>query len=140
MPAKISLVQHQARGTVRARVKKRAEGELQITPSDIGTCPDWIGPYGQEEWAALASHEQYSQVLSSLYRGTLIEYCVLWNRMVKTEKGETVEKEDRITGTERQMLQSLRMQLGITPASSSKVKAPAPKAKAAEPWQRLKAQ
>jgi hypothetical protein len=83
-----------------------------------------LGPYGREEWDALTGHEDYRRVLNPLFRGVLIEYCILWNRMVRTEKGETVEKDERITGTERQMLQSLRMQLGITPASSAKVKAP----------------
>ena len=127
---------HAINGTMRARVKARAETEFQVPAGPVGEAPDWLGPYGREEWDALTSHEDYRRVLNPLFRGVLIEYCILWNRMVRTEKGECVDKDDRITATERQMLQSLRMQLGITPASSTKVKAPAAKP-AQDEWARF---
>jgi phage terminase small subunit len=132
-PRKSAIV-HAIDGTDRAYVKQRAETEFQVPAGPIGDAPSWLGEYGREEWEALTGHEDYRRVLNPLFRGVLIEYCILWDRMVKTEKGEAGD--NRITGTERQMLQSLRIHLGITPASSTKVKAPAAQPVADE-WARF---
>lgn len=113
---------HEMRGTKDSRVKDRIEGSIQIPAGPIGDPPEWLGIYGKEEWANLAGHGTYSQILSPLFRGAVLDYCILWDRLIKTERGEAGD--NRITATERQMLQSARMQLGLTPASSSKVKAP----------------
>jgi hypothetical protein len=73
-------------------------------------------------------------MLSAVHRGALEEYCVLYGRMVldakgilfvrRVEQGAVVEVQYHLTASERQTLNSLRMQLGITPASSAKVKMP----------------
>jgi hypothetical protein len=58
-----------------------------------------------------------------------LEYCVLFGRMVEDAKGGKA-----LVASERQTLNCLRMQLGITPASQAKVPMPkkAPKNKWAE--------
>jgi phage terminase small subunit len=97
---------------------------LKLDPSSPGRAPEWFDQEAKAEWKRLAGNAEYSKVLSSVHRGTLIEYCVLFARMVAEAKGL-----GKLTASERQTLNSLRMQLGITPASQSKVRAP----QAAEP-------
>ena len=118
IPARI----HEIRGTADAEIRRRAATELTIEPGDIGEPPEWLGEYGKAEWALLANHPQYKKILSPLHHGTVLEYCILYDRMVKTEMG--IAGDERLTGTERQMLHSLRLQLGITPAAAAKVKVP----------------
>lgn len=146
-PAK-PLALHIVQGTTRSRVKKREKGSLHLAPGSVGECPAWLPPEGREEWARLVADPDYSRCLAPSHRGTLIDYCNLYGRMVRHERrqpmwvdgvelqpqtmptGEVVAPPwESMSASERQTLHSLRMQLGLTPASQSKVKvSDAPKA------------
>ncbi len=100
------------------RLEKRL-AELSLPAGPLGEAPKWLKPDARDEWDRLTGHEQYSKVLNPIHRGTVIEYCVLYGRMV-----ENARDAGKFSAAERQMLQSLRMQLGITPASQTKVRMP----------------
>lgn len=139
-PAKPKAL-HIVHGTARkSRMAKRA-GELELKPGSIGKCPTWICPEGREEWTRLVKDAEYASVLAPVMRGAVIDYCNLYGRMVRAERrlpmwvdgkeapAETKRKgkvipppRETISASERQTLHSLRMQLGLTPASQSKVK------------------
>ena len=78
----------------------------------------------REEWQRLTGHPQYGSLLTSIHRGALEEYCVLYSRMIDDAKGIS-----EMSATQRQMLNSLRMGLGITPASQCKLRLPEQKPK-----------
>jgi phage terminase small subunit len=125
-PLKLHILQGTAR---RNRMQARAD-ELQL-PSEIPQCPKWLKGEARAEWSRLTNDAAWAPVLSKVHRGALTEYCVLWARMVAWAKGA-----GEISASERQTLHSLRMQLGITPASQSKVKMPDGKPTESK-WERL---
>lgn len=102
--------------------------ELALPPSPVGEPPEYFGDIARAEWEALTSHPQYAQVLNPVHRGVLIQYCLLHEKMVRQAKGE-----DKMTASELQTLNSLRMQLGLTPAAQSKVRMPE-KPREESPW------
>lgn len=108
---------HVIQGTMRASTKKQRENTLELEPGSPGDAPEWFDATARDEWERLTKDPDYSQVLSAVHRGALIEYCVLFGRMMAEARGD-----GKISASERQTLNSLRMQLGITPASQSKVK------------------
>lgn len=136
---------HLIHGTARkGRMEKRA-GELQLKPGTLGACPAWVCPEGREEWKRLTTDKEYSEVLAPVMRGTLIDYACLHGRMIRSEMGlpawvggeelkpltkpdGTVETPpvEHFSGNDRKVLHSLRMQLGLTPSSQSKVKVSKP--------------
>ncbi len=103
------------------RPDRKRENELYIPTAPIGEPPDYIArnPESLAEWERLTGDPIYSQVLAPIFRGTLIEYCVLYARMVEDARGG-----EQLMTSDRKQLGSLRMQLGITPASQSKVRGP----------------
>src|SRR5579872_290117 len=110
---------HRLQGTAQpCRIEARAR-ELTVPAESVGDPPDWFAdhPMAREEWLALATHPQYSQVLNPIHRSLLIEYCLLHETMILAAQGKGT-----MSATQRQSLGSLRMQLGITPASQAKVK------------------
>lgn len=119
---------HKMDGTFR---KDRHALRVSIPPERLGAPPEWLDIDAVEEWKRLTDHPVYGELLSKPHRGALIEYCVLFSRMVRDAKGmlfvrsieggKVVEIEYRMTASERQTLNSLRMQLGLTPASQSKL-------------------
>lgn len=113
---------HVVQGTSRKKRLEARINELELPAGPMGHCPAWMPAPGRQEWDALTTHPQLSLVLNPAHRGALIEYCVLYARMVADAIGES-----KITASERQTLNSLRMQLGITPASQAKVKMPGEK-------------
>lgn len=132
---------HIIHGTERARDKQKRKRELCLKAGPVGDCPAWINPEGREEWNRLTSDPDYSPVLAPAMRGTMIDYCNLYGRMIRAEqklsvwveKQETEQSDAKVDGpreainaSERQTLHSLRMQLGLTPASQSKVKVTKP--------------
>jgi len=129
---------HVLHGTNRKDRDTKREGELMLAAGDVGECPAWFRPVSREEWARITGDQQYRQILAPAHRGLLIEYCTLHARMIRDSMGKR-EKTAKpgvtrspLSTSERQMLNSLRMQLGITPASQGKVKGPkveAPKSK-----------
>lgn len=115
----IPFAVHQARGTARAYVKRRHAVELKLPPGSVGAAPRWLSVESRAEWKRLTNDPDYRKVLSPAHRGALVEYSILFGRMV-----EDARNLRQMTASERQTLNSLRMQLGITPASQSKVRAP----------------
>ena len=125
---------HILHGTNRPDRDAARVGELVVPPGDIGDCPEWFEDDARDEWLRLVTDPHYSKVLASVHRGALLEYCVLYARMVQDAMGS-----GDMNSSQRQTLNSLRMQLGLTPASQSKVAAPAVPVQPEEsPWEALK--
>lgn len=146
MPARKPYALHIAQGTNRARVEKREAGAVHLTPGSVGECPAWISPEGREEWDRLVNDPEYGAILCPVQRGTLIDYCNLYGRMIRSERrmlewqdGKPAEdgRIEKLQQSEGNRLHSLRMQLGLTPASQSKVQAPV-KSSPESPWAALK--
>lgn len=112
----IPISKHRERGTFQPC---RHEGKLELQPGDVGEHPDWFGAEAKAEWGRVVMDPQYSRVLAPVHRGALVQYCHLYGKMVLEAKGE-----GKITASENNTLNSLRMQLGLTPASSAKVALP----------------
>jgi phage terminase small subunit len=109
---------HVLDGTARKGRMEKRKDELKLPSRPIGPPPEYLTPAALEEWKLLTEDPDYSQILSCVHRGALIQLCVLHGRMVEDARGEPM------TASQMQTLNSLRMQFGITPASQSKVKAP----------------
>lgn len=122
------LLLHAIHGTARKDRHAKRGDELQITGEPLGDPPDFLAAEAAEEWIRLTNHAEYKQVLGSIHRSALIEYCTLHGRMIEDVRGGK-----EFGSTQRQVLSSLRMQLGLTPASQSKVKFPE-KPKQGNPW------
>jgi phage terminase small subunit len=116
-PKPIAL--HILDGTDRKDRMEKRQDELKLPPGSVGDPPEWFSPLALEEWNRLTGDPDYSQVLAPVFRGALIEYCFLYGKMLAQVQGT-----GPFVAGERQMLHSLRMQLGVTPASQSKVKGP----------------
>lgn len=125
----IPLELHKARGTDRTRVHNREKGCLQIDASSVGRCPAWLPREAKAEWKRITGHAEYGRVLSVLDRGALLDYCSLHAQMEAHHRDPV---NNALSASDGQRLQSLRMQLGLTPASRSKVKAPTAKPKGDE--------
>jgi P27 family predicted phage terminase small subunit len=130
---------HKLQGTGRkSRIEARAS-ELNLPAGSVGPAPEWFGEIARAEWDRLTTHEQYSQVLNPVHYGTLLHYCGLFERMVKELRGDKVTVDGvvqpaTLSASERQTLNSLAMQLGITPASQGKVRMPGETKKQESPW------
>jgi P27 family predicted phage terminase small subunit len=137
-PAK-PMALHVVHGTVRKERHGKRVNELRMKPGNLGACPNWLPPEGIEEWKRLTTDREYSKCLSPAHRGALIDYCNLYGRMERSERqlpkwvdgkiapadAETgIAPVEFLTSSERNNLHSLRMQLGLTPASQSKVQMP----------------
>lgn len=93
-----------------------------IVTAGVGEPPSYLGEDGRREWLHLTSIEGYREVLTENHRSVLEHYCVLYQRFVDDAKGEKP-----MSSSQRQTFHSLAMQMGITPASQSKISAPAPR-------------
>lgn len=144
---------HEVQGTARKnRMEKRA-AELQLSPGSVGVCPAWMSPEAKVEWRRLVKDPEYSQILSPAHRSTLVDYCLLYGKLIRSARGmkawldgkqaadlfdgdgkllREAERES-LNASEGNRLHSLRMQLGLTPASQAKIKAPAAPP-AESPW------
>jgi P27 family predicted phage terminase small subunit len=125
---------HKIQGTYQ---KSRHEGKFALPAGDPGPAPEWFGEEARLEWDRITSDKEYMQCVAAVHRGALIEYCFLHGRMIDAASDDcnpAIEPKDKrkIAASERQMLGSLRMQLGLTPASQSKVKAPTKTAEKSE--------
>lgn len=86
-------------------------------PGSLGPAPEWLTKYGVAEWDRLTNHPQYSMALNEVDRGALEHYCFLHEKLQKHMRGQGEE----LRASDSQTLHSLRMQLGVTPASRAKV-------------------
>ncbi len=102
----------------KCRIEARAD-ELQLPAGPMGDPPEWFEADAREEWARLVNHPEYSKVLNPAFRGALIAYCVLYQRMIQDAQGK-----GEMSSGERRAFASLQMQMCITVASQSKVKMP----------------
>lgn len=139
-PAK-PLLAHRAQNTLRMDRHASRLGELEITDS-IGAPPSYLPKDGKKEWKRLAEHPQYGRALTSLDRDGFAEYCWLHARLVAEMAGKAIikvreggsvkifkpegatENLEALSASDSQRLHSLRMQLGLTPASRSKINLP----------------
>jgi hypothetical protein len=81
----------------------------------------------REEWVRLAALAH----IKAAHRTVALHACILYSRFV--DDAQNVRK---MTASERQTFHSVYMQLGCTPASQSKVSAPAA-TPVDDPWSRL---
>lgn len=95
------------------------KNEVCIAGGPVGPAPEHFGEYARAEWDSITQHSEYKEVFNSLHTSALIEYCGLHELMIKNQLGLV-----KLSASERQMLNSLRMQLGLTPASQSKIRMP----------------
>ena len=114
-PKKLHILQ----GTDRADRWMAKSDELDLPSGSVGEPPDYLTEEGLIEWDRLTKDPDYSRVLSPAFRGVLIDYCLLHSEMVTEARGG-----EAMPSMRRAMLGNLRTQLGITPASQSKVHAP----------------
>lgn len=98
----------------------------------VGDAPEFLKGPALDEWVHLTQNEHYSRLLAPAHRGALVEYCVLFGRMIDDANGL-----GEMTASQRQTLNSLRMQLGLTPVSSGKIAAPV-ESPSENPWADLK--
>jgi phage terminase small subunit len=106
-------------GTARADVMRQRIGELDLPSGPVGDPPEFLTGEALAEWNMLTSDPNYSPVLSPVFRSALIEYCTLHGAMIDAQKGGPP-----LSLEARRLLSGLRMQLGLTPASQSKVQGP----------------
>lgn len=139
-PAK-PLIAHRAQNTLRMDRHASRLGELEVSDG-VGAAPNYLPAEAKKEWKRLAKHPQYGRVLTSLDRAGFAEYCWLHARTVADICGTSVEREFAkpgdllvMTASDGQRLHSLRMQLGLTPASRSKITLPVKPAE--NKWQKL---
>jgi len=147
-PAK-PLLAHRAQNTLRMDRHAGRLGELEITDS-IGAPPSYLPAEGKAEWERLTAHPQYGRALTSLDRDGFAEYCWLHARLAaemagmaiyRTRDGVVirpdgcVEDLEVMSASDSQRLHSLRMQLGLTPASRSKISLPTKPVE--NKWQKL---
>lgn len=104
--------------------------ELSLPAGPLGPPPEWFHPLAVDEWQRVTMNPQYSAVLNPVHRGGLIHYCALHARMVRREMGEEIA----FSASDQQTLSSLRMQLGLTPASQTKVRLPGEKKAEESKW------
>lgn len=110
---------HKVQGTARKQRLEDRINELNLPAGPMGDPPEWFGDLAREEWSRLTNHEQYRLVLNPVHRSILIQHCALEQKFMLSMQGGAP-----MTASEFQMYNSGRMQLGITPASQSKVKMP----------------
>ncbi len=132
-PAK-PLLAHRAQNTLRMDRHAGRLGELEISDG-IGAPPKYLPANGKKEWKRLAEHPQYGRALTSLDRDGFAEYCWLHARLIAEMEGSITEALRPLTASDSQRLHSLRMQLGLTPASRSKINLPTKPVE--NKWQKL---
>lgn len=132
-PAK-PLLAHRAQNTLRMDRHAGRLGELEISDG-IGTPPRYLPAEGKREWKRLASHPQYGRALTSLDRDGFSEYCWLHARMIAEISGVNSDDLRPLSASDSQRHHSLRMQLGLTPASRSKINLPTKPVE--NKWQKL---
>ena len=113
-------VLHVLQGTVNATRHAERINEPVIA-AGTGDAPEYLDALAAAEWDRITAPEVWGRVVTAADRSALIDYCVLHSRMVQDAQGVRL-----MTASERQQLQSLRVQMGLTPAARSKVAAPAP--------------
>lgn len=119
---------HILHGTARKARMAAREGELKLTPGDVGECPDWLSPEAKAEWHRLLDTE-WARILSPAHHSAFLRYCVLQGRLIRSERGlkmwcdgfEHPENPEAMKMQELGFLHQFAMQLGLTPASQSKV-------------------
>ena len=92
---------------------------LELTPGPLGDPPEWLGTEGRAEWERVTSNAEYAAALAPVHASTLAEYCGLWQKQVDDARGTS-----KMTGSERAILNSLRGQLGLSPATQSRIPPP----------------
>ncbi len=132
---------------------KRALNEDEPEPSsEMPGCPGWLNKEGKSEWRRVALELNKIGVLTSVDRAALAAYCQWWARWVEAEKvieekGATFEDiriidtavgeqpivvgvktrpEVRIAKDASAMMKSYAVELGLTPAARTRVKADKP--------------
>ena len=127
---------HRAQNTLRMDRHAHRLGELEVHDG-IGDPPEYLHEPGKQEWTRLAQHPQYGRALTSLDRDGFTEYCWLHARLAMEISGIEHDTLRPLSASDSQRLHSLRMQLGLTPASRSKITLPTRPVESK--WQKLAA-
>ncbi len=115
---------HVANGTYRA---DRHGGKLDVPDVSLGEAPEWFDDVARAEWIRLAEMKH----IKAAHKAEVEHYCVLYSRMIDDARGVK-----DMSSSSRQMLHSMSMQLGLTPASQGKIPA-VPEDKKSDPWAKL---
>lgn len=127
------------------------ENEVELKPGSPGRPPRWLSPEGCQEWKRITKDPDYSRILAPADRAALLHYCILHGKMIRAERrlpawidgkeAQATETEpaelEKSNSSERAILHSMRMQLGLTPVSRAKVSAPAAPKEDEDRWARL---
>jgi P27 family predicted phage terminase small subunit len=120
--------------------RKLNDAEPQFTAAIATQPPPFLATAAKEVWAVLAVELERSGVLKAVDLGTLAMYCQAYARwkdaeaaiasagiLTTNDKGvEIVNPAVRVSDMSVKQMVRLASELGITPASRSKVKADAP--------------
>lgn len=116
---------HDLEGTARKHITDQRKAELLLTAKEgsIGDPPEYLNPAAKAHWIKLRAFTQYDQVLCPAFIDTLAEYCSLQVRHEQDCRTRNHNKNGTMNmrNEDYRRLHSLRMQLGLTPASQSKV-------------------
>ena len=116
-----------------ARADRGHLDQFDLAPGGLGECPSVLVGAAREEWEALTNHREYSRVLTAVDRGMMIRYCHLHGRAMDAITGNG----EPLMAAEQSLLHAMAMQMGLTPASRTKLKMPEQK-KAVSAWESVK--
>lgn len=133
MPAKKPIEDHILNSTYRR--DRHAKPRLRLQPGSVGDPPVWLSAQAKREWRRLATHPVIGTLLTDGDRDILAEYLLLRDKLIASANGGDV----KLTSTERQALNSLRQQLGLSPGSRQRLDAPPPPPPES-PWAELRRQ
>src|ERR1700752_1608662 len=128
---KKTATQHALEGTYRA--DRHGKGRPSPEPGSIGDPPSWLSRAAKAEWQRLQDHPVFGQILTDVDRDILAEYLVLRDKMIANAKDGS-----KFTATERQRLNSLRMQFGLSPKSRGQIEVPSAMSEKKSKWEMLR--
>lgn len=118
----------------------------------VPACPSWLHPEAKREWRRVVKEFEKLGMLTQLDRATLVGYCsayaTVWEAeraiqkhgMVQyTETGYAAQRpEVGIRNTALKEMRAFASELGMSPASRSRINVPAETPKAANEWEEFK--
>ena len=114
-------------------------------------CPSWLSPVAKREWKRLAKTLVKLGILSDLDRAVFASYCQSWAKWKQAE--EAIQKYGLVIRTktgyvmqspvvsiakqERKAMLEAGSELGLSPASRTRINVPAPQSAPKSPMERL---
>jgi len=111
------------RGT--ARKHRTNDAEPVFPTGNLPEPPSWLKGHGLNEWDRIKGPLQNIGVVTDMDYTTLVVYCKMFGEFV-----EAVEAKESLTASKLMAIKAYASDLGITPASRSRVMATKPKGNA----------